>query len=153
MPFNLDNNMPFNLDNNMPFNLDKCTYLKLRKNVNDLYFKGFKIKEIDVQKDLGLTTSSYLNWNIHKDVVYKKANRVFFMIKRNTDDLSRTAKLNLYKSMVVPVLTYASPCYGLSKFVTIELETFQKRVVKWIFLGTLAYKEKIAQLQILPLPM
>ena len=75
------------------------------------------------------------------------------MIKRNTNNLSRTAKLNLYKSMVIPVLTYASPCYGSSKYVTNELETIQKRVVKWIFPGTLAYKEIIAQLQSLPLPM
>ena len=45
--------------------------------------------------------------------------------------------------MVVPVLTYASPCYLLNKYVTNELETNQKRVVKWIF----------PQLQILPLPM
>ena len=137
----------------MPFNLDNCTYLKLGKNANDYYFNRHKIKEIEVQKDLGLTISSDLNWSIHIKNACKKANRVFFLIKRNTHSLSRTAKLNLYKSMVVPVLTYASPCYELSKYVTNELETIQKRVVKWIFPGTLAYIEKIAQLQILPLPM
>ena len=75
------------------------------------------------------------------------------MIKPNRNNLSRTAKLNLYKSMVVPVLTYASPCYGSSKYVTNELETIEKRVVKWIFPGTLAYKETIAQLQFLLLPL
>ena len=141
------------IDNNMPFNLDKCTFLKLGKKANDFYFNGFKIKEIDVQKDLGLTLSSNLNWNIYVDNAYRKANSVFFMIKRNTYNLGRTAKLNLSKSMVVPVLTYASPCYGSSKYVTNELETIQKRVVKWNFPGTLAYKETIAQLQILPLPL
>ena len=114
------------------------------------FFNGFKIKEIGVEKDLGLTIPIDLNWNIYIDNACKKANRVFFMIIRNTNNLSRTAKLNLYKSMIVPVLTYASPCYGLSKN---ELETIQKRVVKWIFPGTLEYKEKNAQLQILPLPM
>ena len=60
------------------------------------------------------------------------------MIKRSTNNLSRTAKLNLYKSIVVPNLTYANPCYGLSKYVTNELETIQKRIVKWVFPGTLA---------------
>ena len=149
----LNNVFNWTIDNNMPFNLDKCTYLKLGKNTNDSYFNGHKINKIDVQKDPVLTISSDLNWNIHIDNACKKANRVFFMIKRNTNNLSRTAKLNLYKSMVVPVLTYANPCYGLSKYVTNELETIQKRVVKWIFPGTLAYNEKIAQLQILPLPM
>ena len=149
----LNNVFNWTIDNNMPFILDKCTYLKLGKNANDFLFNGLKIKEIDIKKDLGLTISNDLNWSIHINNACKKANRVFFMIKRNTNNLSRTAKLNLYKSMVVPNLTYANPCYGLSKYVTNELETIQKRVVKWIFPGTLAYKEKIAQLQILPLPM
>ena len=150
-----DHNNVFNwtIDNNMPFILDKCTYLKLGKNANDFQFNGLKIKEIVIKKDLGLTISSDLNWSIHINNACKKANRVFFMIKRNTNNLSCTAKLNLYKSMVVPNLTYANPCYGLSNYITNELETFRKRVVKWIFPGTLAYNEKIAQLQILPLPM
>ena len=126
----LHNVFNWTIDNNMPFNLDKCTYLKLGKNANDFFFNGFKIKEIVVEKDLGLTIPIDLNWNIHIDNACKKANRVFFMIIRNTNNLSRTAKLNLYKSMIVPVLTYASPCYGLSKNVTNELETIQKRVVK-----------------------
>ena len=84
---------------------------KLRKKAYDVYFNGLKIKEIDVQKDPGLTISSDLNWSIHIDNACKKANRVFFMIKRNTNNLNRTAKLSLYKSMVVLVLTYVSPCF------------------------------------------
>ena len=132
----LNNVFNWTIDNNMPFILDKCTYLKFGKNANYFHFNGLKIKEIDIKRDLGLTISSDLNWSIHINNACKKANRVFFMIKRNTNNLSRTAKLNLYKSMVVPNLTYAKPCYGLSNYVTNELETFQKRVVKWIFPGT-----------------
>ena len=142
----LNNVFNWTIDNNMPFNLDKCTYLKLGKNTIDFYFNGLKIKEIDVQKDLGLTISSDLNRSIHINNACKKAIRVFFKIKRNTNNLSRTAKLNHYKAKVVPVLTYASPCYGLSKYVTNELETIQKRVHKWIFPGTFTYNEKIANI-------
>ena len=46
-----------------------------------------------------------------------KANRVFFMIKRNTSNLHWKAKLNLYKSMVIPVIMYATSCIGLNKYV------------------------------------
>ena len=67
------------------------------------------MKETDLQKDLGLTISSDLNWNIHIDNACKKANRVFFIIKRNTNNLSRTAKMIFYKALVVPVVTYATP--------------------------------------------
>ena len=51
----LNNVFNWTIDKNMPFNLDKCTYLMLGKNANDFYFNGFKIREIDVQKALGLT--------------------------------------------------------------------------------------------------
>ena len=136
------------IDNNMLINLDKRMYLKLERNANDFYFNGLKIIEIDVQKDIGLTKSSDLNWNIHIDNACKKVNRVFFMIKRITNNLSRTAKLNLYKSLVVPVLTLASPSYGLSKYVTNELETIQKMSRQMDFSWIIGIERKNCSMQI-----
>ena len=54
------------------------------------------------------------------------------MIKRNVSNLNTETKLNLYKSMVVPVILYGSPCYGMSKYVMSELENIQRSVVNWI---------------------
>ena len=141
------------IDNNMLINLDKRMYLKLERNANDFYFNGLKIIEIDVQKDIGLTKSSDLNWNIHIDNACKKVNRVIFMIKRITNNLSRTAKLNLYKSLVVPVLTLASPSYGLSKYVTNELETIQKMSRQMDFSWIIGIERKNGSIANLPLPM
>ena len=83
-----------------------------------------------------------------------KANRVFFMIKRNTSNLHWKAKLNLYKSMVIPLIMYASSCIGLNKYVMTQYEIIQKRAVNWILHSKQTnYKDKLKRLQILPLPM
>ena len=83
-----------------------------------------------------------------------KANRVFFMIKRNTSNLHWKAKLNLYKSMVIPVIMYASSCIGLNKYVMTQYEIIQKTAVNWILHSKHTnYKDKLKRLQILPLPM
>ena len=52
--------------------------------------------------------------------------KVLLMIKRNISELSSAAKLNLYKSMIVPIEIYGSPCYGMNKYVLTELEHAQK---------------------------
>ena len=73
------------------------------------------------------------------------------MAKQNTNKLNPIAKLNLYKSMIKPVLLYAGPCFGLSKHVLNQLKTIQKHVVKWILPGDSIFKEKLFGLQFLPL--
>ena len=81
------------------------------------------------------SVSSDLKWNLHIENACLKANRVFHLIRRNVSDLSKRGKLNLYKSMLVAVLMYAFPCFGLSKNIIGELENIQNRVVKWIDSG------------------
>ena len=62
-------------------------------------------------------------------------------------------KLELYKSMIVPTLIYASSCIGLSKYVSSCLEKTQKRMVKWITASNWDYKHSLTTLGILPLTM
>ena len=55
--------------------------------------------------------------------------------------------------MIIPVILYASPCFDLNKYVMSELETIQRRAVKWICVDSVSYKENLKVLGILPLPM
>ena len=64
-----------------------------------------------------------------------------FLIERNISNLNRVAKLKLFKSMIIPVLLYASPCFSLNKYIMSELETIQQRAVKWICVNSVPYKE------------
>ena len=85
---------------------------------------------MDTQKDLEVIIANDMSWNLHIDRAGLKANKNFFAIKRNISNLNRVAKLNLFKSMIIPVILYASPCLGLNKYGMSELETIQGRAVK-----------------------
>ena len=106
-----------------------------------------------MESDLGLIVQSDLKWNNHIDKACAKAFRVFHMIKRNVSDLPHQSKLNLYKSMIVPTVLYASSCIGLSVYVSRQLENLQKRIVKWILGRNYSCKEALCKLQLLPLTM
>ena len=139
--------------NNMPFNMDKCCLIKMSKNEKRLLFGNELIKTEETQSDLGLMLSCDLKWNLHINKVCCKAIRIFHMIKRSVSNLGQKAKMDLYKSMIVPILTYASPCYGLSKYIITELENVQRRIVKWIIPHMDSYKDRLIEISLLPLPM
>ena len=133
--------------------MEKCAHIAIPNKNKELFFGNARIEPALTQPDLGLYFSSDLKWNLHIDKVCGKANQIFQMIKRNVSLISSSAKLNLYKSMIVPILVYGSPCYGLSKYDISQLENTQKRIVKWNIPRKEPYKEKLEKLSILPLPM
>ena len=76
------------------------------------------------------------------------------MVKRSFPlDTPLQSKLNLYKSLMVSIVTYASPCWRPSKGSMRKLEQFQRRVVKWILPGDLDYTARLHLLKVLPLPL
>ena len=137
----------------MPFNVDKCTHVSFTKSSNKFCFNNTEIKLVDSQKNLGVIISNDMCWNHHIDKAKLKVNKSFFGIKRIILNLNRVAKLNLFKSMIITVILYASPCFGLNKYVMFELETTQRRAVKWICVSSVPYKENLKVLGILLLPM
>ena len=54
------------------------------------------------------------------------------MIKRNSANLSMIGKVNLYKTIILPIITYASQCWYATTTSLRKLEALQRRVVKWI---------------------
>ena len=47
-----------------------------------------------------------MSCNLHIDKAGLKANKTSFAIERNISNLNRVAKLNLFKSMIIPVILY-----------------------------------------------
>ena len=114
----------------MPFNWEKCAHIKIGKTDESYLFGDNTIESAATQNDLCLIFSRDLKWNLHIDKASAKAINVSFMIKNCVSDLPTKTRLELYKSMIVPILVYGSPCYGLSRYVMTQLENVQKRVVK-----------------------
>ena len=76
--------------------------------------------------------TSILSCSTHIESKIRKANTVFFFIKRNTAATQIRVRLNLYKSMLLPSLSFACFCFSLSRPSSNLLENFLKRVLKWV---------------------
>ena len=105
--------------NRLYFNHENCANVNFNGESYPLYFGNNQITMKENQKDLGLLVDSGLRWKTHIEKACSKANAVFFQIKRNVSNLSMKTILELYKSMIVPTLIYASSDQG--NFVTSHL--------------------------------
>ena len=105
-------------------------------------------------KDIGINVSKKLTWSAHINARLNKANKVFYLIRRNVAYAVKSfIKLGLYKSLVLPVLLYGINCTTASKFDLVNLEKLQRKAVRWITGRTEPYENQLRLLNILPLPM
>ena len=127
----------------MSFNPEKCKLLQVgrikRQSLPPLYFlDGQELPAATEHKHLGVTLTSKLCWSCHIDKTVAKARKVWGVIQRTTRGASVFAKLPLYKSLVVPLLEYASPVWSPHTKKDIQkLEKVQRHVTKAI----LGYQE------------
>ena len=135
--------------------IEKCAKLLFKGPERHFNMCGSLLQTSADVKDLGIRIQSDLTWKIHLEERLKKANRVFYSLRRNVAfKVSMRIKLGLYKSMILPVLMYGSPCCNLNREDMRNLERFQRKVVSWITNSkTLSYIEQLRLSNLLPLPM
>ena len=98
--------------------------------------------------------SKHLTWTTHIDSRMSKVNKTFYCIRRNLEFKVKTRiKLGLYKSLILPVLTYGLVICNISRSDLRRLERFQKKVIKWITRNDSDYTEQVRLLNILPLAL
>ena len=99
-------------------------------------------------KDLGVDICPELSWNCHASDKIKKANKILYFIRRNTAANTKTSsKLNLFKTMIMPMLSYA-------RSTSRSLDNLQKRVLRWAFNDKSAnYHFFLEKANILPIHM
>ena len=91
-------------------------------------------------KDLGIRIQFDLTWKIHLEERMKKANGVFYSLKRNVAfKVNMRIKLGLYKSLILSVLMYGSSCCNINRRDMRNLDWFQQNnyFLQWyvFFLG------------------
>ena len=84
------------------------------------------------QRPRHLCKKKDLNWSAHASRRLKKAYNVLFSLKRNIAYVKSNTKLSLYKSLVLPIVTYGLFCAKQSKATMNALERLQTKAVKWI---------------------
>ena len=119
-------------ENKMALALDKCSQLVFRGRAHDLQLSGSKLESSTEAKDLGYIVDYKLSWVKHIDMRLTKANKSFYLIRRNIAYKTLPlVKLGLYKSLLIPILIYGLSCTNLSRGDLVRLERFQKKVTKW----------------------
>ena len=95
--------------------------------------------------------SKDLKWKDHNLKAIQKGIKVFQFIRRVLPfSLSIGMKLLLYKTLVLSILLYASPCWAHCCFSLQCLENFQKKGLRWICPG-LDYDCTLERLDLLPI--
>ena len=144
----------------LPFNESKCVHMNFYSSTPSIQsnysLSGTSIAQVSMYSDLGLILQKNLKWNNHYNYISAKAYRQLGLIKRTFSSINSVfTKKRLYLSLVRSQLMYGSQLWRplLIKDIT-ALEKIQRRATKFILSHNstnLSYKERLIQLNILPL--
>ena len=142
--------------NNMHINAKKCSIVSFSRSVLEyqpnVVLDAARLPDVRDQLDLGLLVSSSLKWDNHIADKLSKAHKAFYAVRRNSGGLTALAKLNIYKTMILPIIVYASPCWFASTASLKKLESCQKKVLRWI-VGDKPYEDCLRDANLLPISL
>ena len=141
--------------NNMELAFEKCAQINFRGVDINLFLKRKSVPHPNSIKDLGIHMLGDLSWSTRLTERLKKANKLLYSLRRNVAyNVNTFVNLALYKSILLPVLTYGCHCAKFLRKDLQKLEFFQKKVVKWICRKHYQkHTDQLKMLNILPLPM
>ena len=122
----------------MRFQPAKCSILQLTRNkvrkINTNYqLKQTLLEKAHTTKYLGVNLSSDLKWNIHVQKTCSKANSVLNLLRRNFHKCSQKSKELAYKSLVRPILEYASPIWNpYQESLQADIEQVHRRAARFV---------------------
>ena len=145
---------------NLLLNEEKCSVLRFTTNSFTIY-KNYTIKSKPItsksfEKDLGIIVSADLKWNQHSQYILSKAYKMLGLVRRTFSSANCvSAKRLIYISLVQSQLLYCSPVWHPFLLSDIRcIEKVQKRATRFIINDpTLGYKERLMNLNLLPLMM
>lgn len=120
----------------MVFNPRKCVHIQIGKTEpeNTVILGSEPIPTSDCVKYLGVHIQSDLKWNKHISNITAKANRSLGCLRRNLSEAPSKTKLITYKTVVRPILEYATPVWSPHNAGLINsIDKVQRRAVRWTF--------------------
>ena len=137
----------------LSFNIPKCHVLHMGKNNPENKYYMEESTELAIttsEKDIGVTFTSEMNFNVHINNVVKKGNQMAGLIKRTFTYLDSDMFVKLYKSVVRPHLEYANVIWHpMLKGHQTMIENVQRRATKMVdSLKNLSYVDRLKQLNL-----
>ena len=139
----------------MAFHPDKCKVLHLGHNNSkrQYFINGIEITKVEEEKDLGIIISEDLKPKKHIAKIVKRANRLLGMIRRTITSKTKTNIMNLYKTLIRPILDYGAAVWSPHQKGDIQkLEKVQRRATKLIkTIRNLPYEERLKRCKLMSL--
>ena len=108
-----------------------------------LYLGNSEIKQVDSHTHLGLTFDTKLTWKNHVERINEKALHRLGNIRRIRHLIPRLTSLNLYKSLVRPIIEYADVVFdNMSATLQQKLDSTQREA---LIISTRAYRRTPTQ--------
>ena len=122
----------------MEFHPKKCQVLHVtnKRNIIKASYNihGHILEETDSAKYLGVNIHHKLSWNHHIQKVTSKANSTRAFLQRNIHQCPRETKVLCYKTLLRPVIEYASIIWDPHTNANISrLEMIQRRYARFVF--------------------
>ena len=114
------------------FNPGKCEVMRIThnkdKSTTRYQVSGHELRNVSSYKHLGVIMANDLTWTKHVNGTDHNANKVVGLLKRTVGSKNKDIFSILYKSLVRPILEYASPVWSphLAKDIH-EIEKVQRR--------------------------
>ena len=141
----------------LAFHPDKCHTIKIGKTKSYAKYhmkhkegEVVELKEATSEKDLGVVVDNDLNFKQHIATAVSKGNKVLGLIRRSFKTGEKETFVNLYKSIVRPLLEYGNVVWHpLLKSQEKDIEDVQRRATKLIgSIKDLTYSERLEQLKL-----
>jgi ribonuclease P/MRP protein subunit RPP40 len=121
----------------MLFHPDKCNVMTISKKrtniIHDYILHGQTLQRVTSAKYLGCTIRSDLDWSDHIQNITTKSNKTLGFLRRNLNISSTKIKQQAYKSLVRPMVEYASTVWDPYESNQIQkIEMVQRRGARFV---------------------
>ena len=134
---------------------EKRCYIAFKGQSFSLTMNNTTLEQSTKVTDLGVQLTCTLKAAKHLGSRLAKANRTFGFLKRNfLKNMETRVKICAYKSLILPLITFASSTWHPSRGSMRLMECFQRLALKWITgYRNASYFKNMVSLRLLPLPM
>lgn len=111
------------------------TFSNKKQPLNFIYANdGVSLARVTEFKYLGVTLTTNLKWHTHVETICNKALRKLWYLRSTLSNSTKECKLTAYKTLVRPILEYASVVWSPHHKQDIaKLESVQKKAIMFIF--------------------